>query len=128
MAQEVQVGTILISGWPQVFELENEPYSGRWNVVKGPDGFGVDRKIRILGEVNEQHFNGLEVTRIVSKRFLGLPYVSVSAHPRHVQQNCYLDGAEARRLSRSGQNCILPSRILHQSSPDEGAALSPGTD
>ena len=52
---------------------------------------------RILGKVSRQHFNGLEVTGIVAKRFLGLPYVIVSAHSRHVQQSCYLDDAEARQ-------------------------------
>lgn len=55
---------------------------------------------RILGKVNHQHFNGLEVTGIVAKRFLGLPYAIVSAHSRHVQQNCYLDGVEVRRSSQ----------------------------
>jgi hypothetical protein len=51
---------------------------------------------RILGKVSQQHFNGLEVTGIVAKRFLGLPYAIVSAHSRHVQQSCYLDGAGVR--------------------------------
>jgi len=55
---------------------------------------------RILGKVSQQHFNGLEVTGIVAKRFLGLPYAIVSAHSRHVQQSCYLDGAEVRRSSQ----------------------------
>jgi len=51
---------------------------------------------RILGKVKQQHFNGLEVTEIVAKRFLGVPYAMVSAHSRHIQQSCYLDGAESR--------------------------------
>ncbi len=55
---------------------------------------------RILGKVKHQHFNGLEVTGIVAKRFLGLPYAIVSAHSRHLQQNCYLDGVEVRRSSQ----------------------------
>jgi hypothetical protein len=55
---------------------------------------------RILGKVKRQHFNALEVTEIVAKRFLGVPYSIVSAHSRHIQQSCYLDGAEARRTSR----------------------------
>jgi hypothetical protein len=54
---------------------------------------------RILGKVRPQHFNSLEVTGIVAKRFLGMPYAIVSAHSRHVQQSCYLDSAEARRTS-----------------------------
>jgi hypothetical protein len=52
---------------------------------------------RILEKVKEQPFNSLEVTAIVEKRFLGLPYAVVSAHSRHVQQSCHLDSAEARR-------------------------------
>ena len=55
---------------------------------------------RILGKVKQQHFNGLEVTGIVAKRFLGVPYGVVTAHSRHVQQSCYLDSAEARSTSQ----------------------------
>jgi hypothetical protein len=55
---------------------------------------------RILAKVKLQEFNGLEVTGIVAKRFLGVPYVTVSAHSRHVQQSCHLDGAETRRRSQ----------------------------
>ena len=55
---------------------------------------------RILEKVKLQDFNCLEVTGIVSKRFLGLPYVTVSAHSRHIQESCYLDSAEVRRSSQ----------------------------
>jgi hypothetical protein len=55
---------------------------------------------RILAKVRDQNFNGLEVTGIVAKRFLGVPYATVSAHSRHIQQSCCLDGAEARRTSQ----------------------------
>jgi hypothetical protein len=55
---------------------------------------------RILEKVKGQHFNSLEVTGIAERRFLGVPYVVVSAHSRHVQQSCYLDSAEARRTSQ----------------------------
>ena len=55
---------------------------------------------RILGKVKQQHFNGLEVTGIVAKRFLGVPYITISAHSRHLQQSCNLDGTEARRTSQ----------------------------
>jgi len=55
---------------------------------------------RILAKVRDQNFNGLEVTGIVAKRFLGVPYATVSAHSRHIQQSCCLDSAEARRTSR----------------------------
>jgi len=51
---------------------------------------------RILAKVKPQHFNGLEVTAIVARHFLGLPYVTVSAHSRHMQHSCNLDSAETR--------------------------------
>jgi hypothetical protein len=51
---------------------------------------------RILEKVRGQHFNSAEVTGIVERRFLGLPYAVVSVHSRHIQQSCYLDSAEAR--------------------------------
>jgi hypothetical protein len=54
---------------------------------------------RILSKVKQQHFNGLELTGIVARHFLGVPYTTVSAHSRHVQQSCNLDSAEARGMS-----------------------------
>ncbi len=56
---------------------------------------------RILGKLELQHFNSLEVTKIVAKHFLGVvPYTVVSAHSRHIQQSCYLDTTEVRRVSQ----------------------------
>ena len=48
---------------------------------------------RLLEKVKPENFNGLEVTAIVAKRFMGVPDVTVSAHSRHVQQSCYLDSS-----------------------------------
>jgi hypothetical protein len=55
---------------------------------------------RILAKVKHQNFNGLEVTAIVAESFLGLPYATVTAHSRHIQQSCYLEGVEQRRALR----------------------------
>jgi hypothetical protein len=55
---------------------------------------------RILTQVKRQHFNGLEVTAIVARHFLGVPYVTVSAHSRHLQQSSNLDNAEIRQTSQ----------------------------
>jgi len=55
---------------------------------------------RILAKVKPQHFNGLEVTGIVPRHFLGVPYVTVSAHSRHMQHSCNLDSAETRQTSQ----------------------------
>src|SRR5438552_10985663 len=55
---------------------------------------------RILAKVRPQSFNCLEVTRIVTKRFLGMRYATVFAHSRHIQPSCYLDGLAIRRASQ----------------------------
>jgi hypothetical protein len=52
---------------------------------------------RLLGKMRGQDFNCLEVTGIVAKRFLGVPYTTVSAHSRHIQQSCQLDDVERRQ-------------------------------
>jgi hypothetical protein len=132
MPPTVQVGTILMRNWPemiQLLNLETEPCSGEWVLLKVLDGSSLDRKVhaagwnlffmaaevktmffgspgaakiqnalrRILEKVKQQQFNGLEVTEIVARHFLGVPYVSVSAHSRHMQQSCYLESAVARQ-------------------------------
>jgi hypothetical protein len=56
--------------------------------------------IRILQKVKRHNFNCLEVTGIVARRFLGVPYATVSAHSRHIQQSCQLDSIESRRNGR----------------------------
>ena len=55
---------------------------------------------RIFGKVRHQPFNALEVTGIVRKRFLGVPYTIVSAHSRHIQQSCYLNAQNGRWTSQ----------------------------
>jgi hypothetical protein len=54
---------------------------------------------RIAATMKPQHFNSLEVTEITARRFLGVPYVTASAHPRHMQQSCNLETSEARQIS-----------------------------
>ena len=39
-------------------------------------------------------FNCLEIARVAVKRFLGVPYVTVSAHPRHIQESMFLFHSE----------------------------------
>jgi len=55
---------------------------------------------RMLKKVKPLNFNCLEVTGIVGKRFLGVPYTVVSAHSRHIQKSCYLAAADGRRRSQ----------------------------
>src|SRR5579884_4257789 len=51
---------------------------------------------RIFEKITEKPYNALEITGIVRKRFLGVPYTIVSAHSRHIQQSCYLNAQNGR--------------------------------
>jgi hypothetical protein len=105
------------AGWSllnvlDVFALDRKIHAAGWNLffmateVKvmffGSVGAAKIQNAlkRILKKVKEQHFNGLEITEIVSRRFLGVPYVTISAHSRHMQQSCYLDTAEVRQTNQ----------------------------
>lgn len=45
---------------------------------------------RILANLKSEYFNSLEITRVASKRFLGVPYATVSAHSRHIHESAFL--------------------------------------
>jgi hypothetical protein len=85
---------IQVAGWNLFFMAEevNVMFCGSLGAAK------IQRALkRILAKVKQQHFNGLEVTAIVARHFLGIPYATVSVHSRHMRQSCYLDSAAARR-------------------------------
>jgi len=61
--------------------------------------FGFDRQKalraalkRLITDVKSQHCNSIEITRVMGKSFLSVPYVSVSAHPRHLQKGMVFSG------------------------------------
>ncbi len=95
------------------FSLDRKIHTAGWNfffmttevkvIVFGAIGIRSIQSAlkRILGKVKPQNFNSLEVTGIVAKHFLGVPYVTVSAHSRHIQQSCSLDSAQERRSSQN---------------------------
>ncbi len=45
---------------------------------------------RIVSKLKGEQFNCLEITSLLQKRFLGVPFVSVSANSRHIQESLYL--------------------------------------
>jgi hypothetical protein len=47
---------------------------------------------RISASVKSQKWNSLQITRIESKSFLSVPYVSVTAHSRHLQEQPFFAG------------------------------------
>jgi hypothetical protein len=58
-------------------------------------GFDTDKAMRrtvdrILARLKWEQFNTLEITQVATKRFLGLRYVTVSAHQRHIQESIFL--------------------------------------
>ena len=125
MAETINTGTILFKDGtflPDALRFDSEPCATGWRLVKDLDGFGLDRKIRIVGwrffciageikaivlgfegqknvrravkrmlvRLKSEKFNSLEITRVASKRFLGVPYVNVSARSRHIQESLFL--------------------------------------
>ena len=45
---------------------------------------------QVLASMKSDRLNCIEITQVVRKRFLGLRYVAVFAHPRHVQESMLL--------------------------------------
>jgi hypothetical protein len=112
----IKEGTIL----PEYTQFESEPYIPGWRLVKNLDGYGLGRQIQetgwtffcLAGEIRaiifgretqkgvrravrriltkSEKFNALEITEVASKRFLGVPYVRVSARARHIQESVFL--------------------------------------
>jgi hypothetical protein len=132
MTDEIKVGTVLIKEGtvlPESLQLESEPYSKGWRLVKNLGSSGLDRKLcearwtffymaeevsavvvgfdlekmtrravkRVLASMKSDRFNCSEIVKVAAKRFLGLPYVTVFARPRHIQESMFL--FHAKRLA-----------------------------
>jgi hypothetical protein len=94
---------VFLSGWRIVKNLDRSALTRKieranWNffylageiraTVLGRDRPGTLRRAvkRVLAKQEGRKFNSLEITKVVSKRFLGIPFMSVTAHSRHIQQ------------------------------------------
>src|SRR5580700_3822380 len=51
---------------------------------------------RLLAQTRLEHFNCLELTHVLRKRFFGIPYVSIAAHSRHIQQGSQIQSTAQR--------------------------------
>lgn len=51
---------------------------------------------RLLAQTRLQHLNCLEVTHILRKYFLGIPYLSIAAHSRHLQEGSQIQSSQQR--------------------------------
>ncbi len=89
--------------------------------VFGIDGEKMVRRAvkRILAKLQSERFNSLEITRVASKRFLGLPYASVSVHSRHIQESLFL--FRAKDLQE-----LVPRRMDCRT--DQSTALARGNE
>lgn len=100
-----------LPGWRVVKNLDRSTLArniegANWNffylageiraTVLGRDRPGTLRRAlrRVLAKQEGQKFNSLEITKVVSKRFLGIPFMSVTAHFRHIQEDVYLVAAK----------------------------------
>src|SRR2546422_11247138 len=76
---------------------------------------------RIFVNVRKLDFNCLEVTKIEENRFLGLPYITVCAHSRHIQQGCLLESTDERSNFKTKMNghagAILFSQVRQAELP-----------
>jgi hypothetical protein len=92
-----------LPGWKVVKNLDRSTLArniegANWNflylageiraTVLGRDRPGTLRRAVkcVLAKQERRKFNSLEITKVVSKRFLGIPFMSVTAHSRHIQQ------------------------------------------
>ncbi len=73
--------------------------------------FGSDEEAALRRAVNGvltnsglQRFNSLEIAKTVAHRFLGLSCVTVTAHPRHIQESVILFHAEPHGVWDRGAN------------------------
>jgi hypothetical protein len=96
-----------MAGWRLVnnldgSELDRKIQQAGWNffchagkvkaVTFGRDEQKMIRRAvkRILAKADLEKFNSLEVSQVVTQRFQGVRYVSVSARPRHIQEGVFL--------------------------------------
>lgn len=96
-----------LPGWRAVrnlngYELGRKIAQVRWSffylagemrtIVLGSEEEEVKRQAvrRTLGKLKGQRFNCLEITGVAAKHFLGIPFLSVTANFRHIQESVYL--------------------------------------
>lgn len=59
---------------------------------------------QIFEKVRKPDFNCLEITKIIEDRFLGIPYITVCAHSRHIQQGSVME--LLRHMETSNTNLL----------------------
>jgi hypothetical protein len=57
---------------------------------------------RLLARTRAQQFNCMQLSNVLRERFLGIPFLSVVAHARHVQQGSRMESLEQRTSKGNG--------------------------
>ena len=98
---------VFLPGWRAVKDLDGYQLGRRiegakWNffylageirvTALGRDRLETLRKAvkHVLAKHVDQKFNSLQITNVVAKRFLGIPFVKLTAHSRHIQESIFL--------------------------------------
>src|SRR3989475_11723381 len=107
---------VFLPGWRVIKNLDRSTLArniegANWNffylageiraTVLGRDRSGTLRRAVkcVLAKQEGHKFNSLGITKVVSKRFVGIPFISVTAHSRHIQQSIGLVPAKDFVLS-----------------------------
>jgi hypothetical protein len=120
-----------VPGWRSVKNLDGRNLGRKlenamWNyfylagplkvTVLGRESLATLRKAvqRVLAKKESQNYNSLEISKTVSKRFLGVPYLTISAHSRHIQEGMYLVPVKDFRLRAQADvaTTLLPAVVL----------------
>lgn len=100
-------GDVFLPGWKAVkdldgYQLGQKIEGAKWNffflageirvTVLGRDRLETLRKAvkYVLAKRADQKFNSLQITNVVAKRVLGIPFVKLTAHSRHIQESIFL--------------------------------------
>lgn len=97
-------------GWRSVtghdgYAMDRKTHAAGWTffylagesraTVFGGEGQKTIRRAmkQILADTKSGKFNSLEITRVIFKHFLGVPYATVSFHMRNMQEGMFLLGS-----------------------------------
>ena len=111
------------NGWRSIknlngYELDRRLRAVGWNLFSLAQikasvvGFNRETAVRrvierVLAKVTSDNFNALEIGQLDEKRLLGLPYLTVSAHVRHLQESMFL--LHDKQLVRRNQARLVAS-------------------
>jgi hypothetical protein len=102
-------------GTQESAELDGKLRAAGWNFFFMADklrtivpAWGGEKTVRagverLLARTSAQQFNCMQLSNILRERFLGIPYVSVVAHARHVQLGSRIESVEQRTLKGNGR-------------------------